>query len=57
MQGKGRCVSVSGVASEGVVAQKLLGRPCEDTITLTAEWENFNVTEDQPNSKGANKYF
>ena len=56
MQGKGRCVSVSAVASEGVVAEKLLGRPCEDTITLTAEWENLNQAE-QPTSKGtANIY-
>ena len=41
MQGKGRCISVRAAASEGVVAQKILGRPCEDTITVTAEWENF----------------
>jgi len=51
MQGKGRCVSVSALASEGVVAEKILGRPCEDTITLTAEWENLHGTA-QPNSKG-----
>ena len=51
MQGKGRCVSVSALASEGVVAEKLLGRPCEDTITLTAEWENLDTT-DQQGSKG-----
>ena len=57
MQGKGRCVSVSAVASEGVVAQKLLGRPCEDTITITAEWQNLDVTGDQPTSKGTNKTF
>ena len=25
----------------GVVAEEMLGRPCEDTITLTAEWENI----------------
>ena len=55
MQGKGRCVSVRAVASEGVVAQKILGRPCEDTITITAEWENLNNT-DQPTSKGMNIY-
>jgi len=41
MQGKARCVSVQAVASTGVVAEKLLGRPCEDTITVTAEWENI----------------
>ena len=51
MQGKGRCVSVSALASEGVVAEKMLGRPCEDTITLTAEWENLD-SEDQQKSKG-----
>ena len=51
MQGKGRCVSVSAVASEGVVAAKMLGRPCEDTITLTAEWENLLQTG-QSSSKG-----
>ena len=51
MQGKGRCVSVSALASEGVVAEKMLGRPCEDTITLTAEWENIDGT-DQQKSKG-----
>ena len=41
MQGKARCVGVRGVASKGVVAEHILGRPCEDTITLTAEWENL----------------
>ena len=40
-QGVARCVSVTGVASSGVVAEEMLGRPCEDTITLTAEWENI----------------
>ena len=51
MQGKGRCISVRAAASEGVVAQKILGRPCEDTITITAEWENFGE-EDDSMSKG-----
>ena len=32
---------MSAVASSGVVAEQMLGRPCEDTITLTAEWENI----------------
>ena len=32
---------MTGVASSGVVAEEMLGRPCEDTITLTAEWENI----------------
>jgi len=44
MQGKARCVSVQAVASNGVVAEKMLGRPCEDTITVTAEWENLGST-------------
>jgi hypothetical protein len=56
MQGKGRCVSVSALASEGVVAEKILGRPCEDTITLTAEWENLHE-KGQPNSKGTTVTF
>ena len=51
MQGKGRCISVRAAASEGVVAQKILGRPCEDTITITAEWENFGEGDDSM-SKG-----
>ena len=41
LQGVARCVSVAGVASSGVVAEGMLGRPCEDTITLTSEWENI----------------
>jgi len=41
MQGKARCVSVRAVASTGVVAEQILGRPCEDTITITAEWQNM----------------
>ena len=39
-QGVARCVSVTAAASSGVVAAGLLGRACEDTITLVAEWEN-----------------
>ena len=42
MEGVARCVSVVGRASSGVVAEGLLGRPCEDTITLLAEWENIS---------------
>ena len=41
MAGVARCLAVSAVASSGVVAEQMLGRPCEDTITLTAEWENI----------------
>ena len=33
-------MSVTAAASSGVVAAGLLGRACEDTITLVAEWEN-----------------
>ncbi|CAD7948428.1 unnamed protein product [Amoebophrya sp. A25] len=40
MQGKSRCTSVRACKSEGV-AEKILDRPCEDTITLMATWENF----------------
>ena len=52
MQGKARCVSVRAIATTGVVAEKLLGRPCEDTITVTAEWENFNNNSGHQKSKG-----
>ena len=41
MEGVARCVSVVARASSGVVAEEMLGRPCEDTITLMAEWENL----------------
>ncbi len=41
MQGLARCVGVTATASKGVVAEDLLGRPCEDTITVVAEWENM----------------
>lgn len=40
MQGIARPVSVYAVASTGV-AEKILSRPCEDTITLTVTWENL----------------
>jgi len=40
MQGIARPLSVYAVASTGV-AEKILERPCEDTITLTVTWENF----------------
>ena len=32
---------MTAAASSGVVAAGLLGRACEDTITLVAEWENY----------------
>ena len=41
MEGVARCVSVTARASSGVVAEDMLGRACEDTITLMAEWENI----------------
>lgn len=40
MHGRGRPTRVTGTAATGV-ADALLGRPCEDTITLTVEWENY----------------
>jgi len=52
MQDKARCISVRAVASEGVVAERMLGRPCEDTITLTAEWENYPSREEGKTTKG-----
>ena len=41
MEGVARCISVVARASSGVVAEEMLGRPCEDTITIMAEWENI----------------
>lgn len=41
MEGIARCVSVTARSSSGVVAEEMLGRPCEDTITIMAEWENI----------------
>merc|ERR1719491_1518473 len=40
MQGKARCLNVRALASTGV-AEKILNRPCEDTITILAQWENL----------------
>ena len=42
MENKARCLSVRAMASTGV-AEKLLGRKCEDTITLIAQWENLET--------------
>ncbi|KAJ9468154.1 scyllo-inositol 2-dehydrogenase (NAD(+)) [Diplonema papillatum] len=39
MQGVAKPVSVRAIASNGI-AEKVLGRPCEDTITLTTIWKN-----------------
>eukprot|EP01059_Diplonema_ambulator_P007103 TRINITY_DN16632_c0_g1_i1.p1 TRINITY_DN16632_c0_g1~~TRINITY_DN16632_c0_g1_i1.p1 ORF type:complete len:420 (+),score=142.14 TRINITY_DN16632_c0_g1_i1:34-1293(+) len=39
MTGIAQPVSVRAVASTGI-AEKILGRPCEDTITLTVVWKN-----------------
>ena len=39
MQGIAVPTTVTAVASSGV-AEKILGRPCEDTITLTVVWKN-----------------
>ena len=39
-QGRGRPLRVTAAAATGVAAARL-GRPCEDTISLTAHWENL----------------
>lgn len=52
MQGKARVISVRANATEGVIAEKILERPCEDTITLTAVWENLKEGENGKKSKG-----
>ena len=41
MEDNGRPVSVMASASKGV-ASNLLGIDCEDTITLTVQWECFD---------------
>lgn len=38
LEGRGRPLSVVGMGASGV-AEKELGRPCEDTISLTVQWE------------------
>jgi len=50
MQGKALCRTVRAAASCGV-AEKILGRECEDTITLLAEWENINHAESPSSSR------
>ncbi len=45
MHESSRPISVTAVASSGVAVQKL-GVPCEDTITLTVQWENLDQTGD-----------
>jgi D-galacturonate reductase len=40
LAGRARPLRVTGTASTGV-AEKVLGRACEDTIVLTVEWENW----------------
>ena len=45
---QGRPVSVTAVASTGV-AEQVLNRSCEDTITLTVQWEMF-PTDTTPSS-------
>eukprot|EP01060_Flectonema_neradi_P018557 TRINITY_DN2541_c1_g2_i6.p1 TRINITY_DN2541_c1_g2~~TRINITY_DN2541_c1_g2_i6.p1 ORF type:complete len:442 (+),score=78.50 TRINITY_DN2541_c1_g2_i6:85-1410(+) len=40
MEGVAEPISVRGMASSGV-AEKILGRPCEDTITVTVTWKNI----------------
>ena len=38
--GRGRPLRVVGMGATGV-AEKQLGRPCEDTISLHVHWENL----------------
>ena len=45
MRGLARPESVTALASDGV-AEKRLGRPCEDTITLAVSWRNRAPTAD-----------
>ncbi len=40
MEGRGRPLRVVGMGSTGI-AEAVLGRPCEDTISLHATWENM----------------
>jgi D-galacturonate reductase len=40
MQGRGRPLRVTAAAATGVAVVRL-GRPCEDTISLTVNWENL----------------
>jgi len=40
MEGKAQCKSVRALSSNGV-ANEILQRPCEDTITITSNWENL----------------
>jgi len=42
MQGKARCLWVVASGSTGV-AEKILGRDCEDTISLLAAWEDLST--------------
>ena len=47
-----RPVSVTAMASTGVAIQTF-GRPCEDTITLTVQWDNLeNVSVDSDFNSG-----
>ena len=42
MQGKARVTEIIAIASNNVTAKEILNRPCEDTITITANWENLS---------------
>ena len=41
MQGKAIPLTISALSSTGV-GEKILNRPCEDTITLTVQWKNLD---------------
>ena len=40
MEGRGRPLRVTGLGATGI-ASGILGRPCEDVISLSVEWENL----------------
>ena len=37
-----------------IIKTIIVARPCEDTITLTAEWENYPAREGGKTTKGEN---
>ncbi len=41
MDSKSRPITVTAIASTGL-AESVVGLPCEDTITLTVQWENLS---------------
>ena len=39
-----------------IIKTIIVARPCEDTITLTAEWENYPAREGGKTTKGENHF-